>query len=141
MGVGNDTIDADHRHLFLLVNSIERALMPGEGAEALPDLVQQLEDSTRAHFAREEAVQQKIHYPQRAGHQLAHQEILAQIGQIAQDVRQYHRHATAGTLADGERELVAQEVMNLLRTWVLDHVLNEDARMRPYLRKLPADFA
>jgi hemerythrin len=140
MSVGNDLIDQDHRYLFCLVNSIELALKLDEDTEALLTLVRQLADYSRFHFQREETIQRKVSYPQLAHHAQVHQTLLENIGQLEKDVREYHEHASAGTLVDGERDLVTQSVMQLLRAWILDHVLKEDKRMENYLRKMPPNF-
>ena len=140
MSVGNDLIDQDHRYLFCLINSIELAMRHENDTDALLVFVGQLVKYTRFHFEREESIQKKALYPQLGSHHDVHQEILNHIGELEQDVREYHEHCRAGTLVDGEREMITQRVMLLLREWVLDHVLKDDKRMEPYLRKLPANF-
>lgn len=140
MSVGNDLIDQDHRYLVCLINSIELAMRHQEDSDALLSFVGELVHYTHFHFEREERIQKKMLYPQAGTHREVHQEILAHIGELQADVREYHEHVRDGTLVEGERELVIQRVMLLLREWVLDHVLKHDKRMEPYLRKLPANF-
>ncbi len=140
ISVGNDLVDQDHRYLMCLINSIELALRQDDGTEPLVLFVKQLVDYTRFHFVREENIQKKAKYPNYAEHLKVHQEILVQIGQLEQDVLEYHQHAKEGSLVDGEREMITQNTMQLLREWVLDHVLKDDKRMEPFLRKLPPNF-
>ena len=140
MSVGNDLIDQDHRYLFCLINSIELAMRHEDDTDALLVFVGQLVKYTQFHFEREESIQKKALYPQSGSHHDVHQEILGHIGELERDVREYHEHSRAGALVDGEREMITQRVMLLLREWVLDHVLKDDKRMEPYLRKLPANF-
>lgn len=140
MSVGNDLIDQDHRYLICLVNSIELAAKHDEDTEALVSFVQQLVQYTHFHFEREESIQKHALYPQAAAHHHIHQEILLHLKQIELDATELNQHVKDMTLVDGEREIVVGEIMQLLRVWVLDHVLKEDKRMEPYLRKLPSNF-
>lgn len=140
MSVGNDLIDQDHRYLFCLINSIELALRHDEDTDALVVFMGQLTQYTHTHFQREETIQKNMLYPQSQSHREVHQEILVHIGELESDIREYHAHKKAGSLVDGERDMVIQRVMMLLREWVLDHVLKHDKRMEPYLRKLPPNF-
>lgn len=140
ISVGNDLVDQDHRYLMCLINSIELALRHDNDTEPLILFVKQLVDYTRFHFTREERIQQKAKYPHMVEHLKVHKDILEQIGQLEQDVLEYHQHAKDGSLVEGERDMVTQRTMQLLRDWVLDHVLKDDKRMEPYLRKLPANF-
>jgi hemerythrin len=140
MSVGNDLIDQDHRYLFCLINSIELALKHEEDVDAMLVFVQQLVAYTHFHFQREESIQKKALYPQSGSHQDIHRKILEHIGELEQDIREFHQHCKDGSLVDGEREMITQRIMMLLREWVLDHVLKDDKRMEPYLRKLPPNF-
>ncbi len=140
ISVGNDLIDQDHRYLICLVNSIDLALRHEDDSESLLVFVQQLIAYTAFHFQREERIQKLAHYPQYEAHCRVHKEILGHLAQVERDVRDYHAHVQDGSLVPGERDMVAGEVMQLLRDWVLDHVLKDDKRMEPYLRKLPANF-
>ena len=140
MSVGNELIDQDHRYLLCLVNSIELAIRHGEDSDALLAFVRQLVQYTHFHFEREEGIQKRALYPQAASHHVTHQEILGHLRQIEQNVADLHQHATGNSLVDGEHEIVTGEVMQLLREWILDHVLKDDKRMEPYLRKLPPNF-
>lgn len=140
MSVGNDLIDQDHRYLICLVNSIELVLKHGDDAEALSAFVQQLVSYTQFHFRREEMIQKKMLYPQLGAHANTHNEILTHVQKLQQDVLEHHQHVKDSVWVENEREMITQRVMNLLREWVLNHLLVEDKRMEPYLRKLPANF-
>jgi hemerythrin len=59
---------------------------------------------------------------------------------MEQDVLEYHQHVRDGVWVADEQETITQLVMQLLRPWVLDHVLKEDKRMEHDLRKMPANF-
>src|SRR6056297_1891865 len=75
----NDLVDQDHRYLLALFNSIELALAHSASLQHLPVFFRQLLDYTRVHFAREEQLQLKVHYPRYMEHKLRHQEITAQL--------------------------------------------------------------
>ncbi len=136
MSVGNDLIDQDHRYLLCLVNSVELAIRHSEDSEDLLSFVAQLVQYTHFHFEREERIQKTVLYPQASSHHDTHQEILAHLRQIELDVSELNQHALGNKLVVGEWEMVTGAVVQLLREWILEHVLKDDKRMEPYLRKL-----
>ncbi len=166
MSVGNKHIDDEHKYLFCLINSVEVALKLDDNQSIMKFLFAQLEQYTSSHFRQEEAIQLQIKYPNYLEHKLQHQEILDNIAELKQkffsankqDKVEYQQKIAATADADPtgakqafdpeDLDLVLEPVVKgndalehdmvvLLRSWILDHVLQTDMKMRKYLAKLP----
>jgi diguanylate cyclase (GGDEF)-like protein/hemerythrin-like metal-binding protein/PAS domain S-box-containing protein len=128
---GEASIDADHQALFDQANKLIHTAMsgaqePGQLSGALDDLI----NSVKQHFASEEAVLARYHYAGLEEHVLQHQKLVGRAIEL-------RRTADAGELKLGDLvSFLAQEV-------VAKHLLKEDARFFPLLRKAlnkpPAD--
>ena len=135
MSVGNMLIDDDHKYLICLINTAELALKTPENIDTLSVIIQQLVRYTEEHFAREEKIQLKARFPHYADHKMEHQSLVQQLNDIKENVRAADPESNEQISAQAAAELV-----NLLRVWLLEHILKLDKRMEPYLRKLPATF-
>ncbi|MCU7843797.1 MAG: hemerythrin domain-containing protein [Candidatus Thiodiazotropha sp. (ex Monitilora ramsayi)] len=134
MSVGNHLIDMDHRLLICKINLVECALQsPGEEAAHLRLALDELEQYTVEHFDREERIQLAIDYTSYGDHKYLHQGLVKRLQEIKQ-----------GILGIEDRERLVEEssgIVELLRDWLLVHVLKEDMKMRPFLQKYPRHFA
>jgi len=129
MSVGNLIIDLDHRYLLSLVNQVEYALRHPEESDHLQMALDQLSEYAREHFAREEKLQLRIQFRGYMPHKLAHQGLLERLDKIIAEVL---------SEKDPERLRSRQEeIVPLLRDWLLDHVLKEDMKMKADLENLP----
>ncbi len=129
MSVGNLIIDLDHRYLLSLINQVEYALRHPEESDQLKLSLEQLADYAREHFAREEQLQLRIQHRGYMKHKMAHQNLLDRLDRISAEI-----------LAEEDPEALKQrrsEITQLLRDWLLDHVLKEDMKMKPDLEQLP----
>ena len=128
MRVGDDLVDSDHRYLICMINTVELALVNNEDNHTVLMAIEQLEEYTHTHFAREEDLQKQIHYPQRHAHQTSHAELIQSLSRFKEKVTHIkfdsdHYQATISHLID------------FLRRWLLDHVIKEDLLMKPYILK------
>lgn len=130
---GEASIDQDHQALFDQANALIHTAMsgvqqPGQLSAALDDLI----NNVKQHFAREEAVLARYHYAGLEEHMLQHRKLVGRALEL-------RRMADAGELTLGDLvSFLAQEV-------VVIHLLKEDTRFFPLLRKAlnnpPADSA
>ncbi len=126
MAVGHDMIDADHQQLIDLINSVERTLQ-GAGAEvALAVTLDQLTLYTHEHFEREENLMRSIGYRRVVEHRRAHRELRARLVKIRADIE--------AAKATGAKPDEFERLVELLRSWLLSHVLKEDMLLKPALR-------
>ncbi len=151
----------EHKHLIKLVNDVGQALGNRENRGALLHVLDELAQYTLDHFAREEIIQLKIKYPDYVEHKLEHQELAQKLMDFTEHFKASPAEAEieleaedeAGTEAneapvadadavseaDGQEETSlaendTDELVGLLRHWVIDHVLQTDMKMKPYLK-------
>jgi len=132
MSLGNALLDGDHRYLISLINTVELALKSAE-RDALVTALDQLAFYTRDHFDREEKVMRAIRYPAYEKHRQAHRDLTARLVQIRADIE-----AVAADAAPADK---IDPLIELLRSWLLDHVLKEDLLLKPELAGYPENFA
>lgn len=129
MSVGNETIDSEHKVILDLVKNIDRVIREKDN-ELISLALKQLEDATRKHFEHEEKIAQAIHFPFEE-HNLEHQYILGEF-QIIKDELASSR--------DRWSESEAEHYLEFLTTWAIDHVIEDDMKMKLLLETYPYDF-
>ncbi len=134
MSVANHLIDMDHRLLLCKINLIELALqVPGEGMINLRLALEELEAYTEVHFDREERLQIAISYPKYGDHKRQHQELVNRLQEIKTQILGID---DASQLAGR-----APKLSKLLRDWLLEHVLKEDMKLKPFFSNYPPNYA
>lgn len=121
--LGDAEIDQQHQELFEIA---ERLCEHAEDAPSV-DLIEELARLMTyacTHLYTEEAFMKRIGYPGLEGHRQAHAALQRQMMELADRVQ------AQGTAACGAA------AANLVRTWVHDHVLNEDMRIKRYLLRI-----
>ena len=123
---GETSIDEEHREIFDRANELIHAVVSGD--EKMVDLYHALDDliaSAETHFANEESILARCHYPDLEEHALEHQNLIAR----AQVLR---RKAVAGELTlGGLVTFIVQDV-------VVKHMLTADQKYYPLLKALHA---
>jgi len=132
MSVGNDRIDQDHRYLLCLINTIEFALSTGEHSDILVTALDQLDYYTKDHFSREERLMIKISYPKYPDQKQAHELLISQLSEIRQKILTVQENP--------DMRGIIPDITELLRNWLLDHVLKDDMLMKPFFEKYSFDY-
>jgi len=132
MSVNNLIIDQDHRYLLCLINMVEAAHRHPQDDDSLPIAVEQLSHYAREHFDREERIQYAIKYSGYMDHKLAHQRLMDRLEELSQQILAQQQGPDRATETDA--------LMQLLRDWLLDHVLKEDMKMKPHLSLHPVNL-
>jgi hemerythrin len=127
MSVGNDIIDQDHRYLLCLFNSIELILSDEGLHDQLPFYFDQLLEYTQFHFDREERIQVKSNYPGHYKHKQKHVAIIQRL----EEVKEALNNNEAG---------VDDSLLELVREWIVDHLVQTDKKMAPHLRQFPRNY-
>lgn len=119
MSVGDEMIDHDHRILLALVN---QASSPGtrEDPIAIEFVLDELLGYTALHFAREEALMERIGFPDLAEHRTIHQQMLDEVRQLQQRLVSFTPH-------------LGDDLTQFLGDWLTRHILVEDLRYSPFL--------
>ncbi|CAB1368844.1 bacteriohemerythrin [Denitratisoma oestradiolicum] len=139
LSVGNDWIDSDHQHLIALINTTQQALTSDLPMADLQKVIDELRDYTHAHFAMEERMMITLSYAKYDLHKHAHLELIEQLAQATKPIQEIDQTQcpTTARLPDGVRE----NLIALLRHWLLDHIVKEDMQYRPLLAEKPRSFA
>lgn len=120
--VGVPAIDADHKRLVGLLNDLYDAIDRGDGRDLVGQVLRDLDDYTRGHFAREEALFLQTPYPGAASHRQDHAGMCAWVAdmQIA-----WH---------EGKLGAPSLHLVSYLKDWLFDHILGIDQQIIPFLR-------
>lgn len=122
ISVGVDGIDADHKKMVNMINELYDAILAGSGRMILKDLLDRLIDYTRYHFAHEEEMFARIAYPEAAAHKREHEKMAAWMNTA------WHRYHQGSAAAP------SLEVMNHLKDWLFDHILDSDQKFALFLK-------
>ena len=127
MSVGNDLIDSDHKYLIELINQIEESL----GSMNRGQLAESLDGLSRyslTHFALEEKIAGAVGYPDVSRLHESHEELIDKLEQFRQE------------LGSDWTTAAIRRFIALLRDWLINHVIKEDLRMKPFLAKRSPKF-
>ena len=119
--VGNPIIDNDHKQLFKLVNQLNGAMISGQGSKVISGVLASLIDYTASHFKREEDMMVKHNYPDYEEHKRVHQDLVSKVQGLQARL-------------DAGENVLSQEIMLFLRTWLTGHILESDSRLAHYLQ-------
>ncbi len=117
--VGDPEVDAQHQHLFELINE----LVAVDSLRDLRPLVMQLYKFTREHFDLEEALMRRVNYPDIDTHVDHHDKLLARLSLLSMDVGKGHMSKSA--------------IAALMNDWALRHVTQDDALLSGYMASSP----
>jgi len=119
-GVGVSAMDDQHGILMDAMNDLRLALVRGAGREQVSQLLDQLIEFTRMHFASEEQLMEHTGFPGLAAHRHQHHALLAQGLEAA------HR------LQYGE-SVEMHQLLCFMRDWFLKHIEGPDREYGPWL--------
>jgi hemerythrin-like metal-binding protein len=126
MSVGSPALDADHKKLIELINLTEqwgeRQVWPQVAA-----ITEELMAYVQDHFRREEAVQAAIKFPDAEIHRKGHDALGAK-------TRLIHDKFKVAT-TDADRQTCVQVLGKVLNDWLIDHILKQDMKYKPFIPK------
>lgn len=108
---GIPVIDAQHKRIIEFINELYNARQTGSVSET-NHVMEGLLNYTITHFEFEEGLQEKAGYPFLKAHQRIHEIFMKKVA----DIRE---RSSAG-------EEVAQELLSLLKGWLVSHIKGED---------------
>ncbi len=114
LSVGIQEIDEQHKVLVDLINQLHDAIVQHHGAEACGQIMDQLCEYTKIHFAVEESILRILGYPEYDDHKAHHEMLLKQV----QDLRYKMNH---------ENHSISFELLHFLKKWLTIHILEEDS--------------
>lgn len=111
--VGVEEIDAQHKELVRLLNSLHQAIHERHGSDACRRILDELTDYTRVHFAVEESLMRISGYPDFANHKKIHTTLIQQI------------HDLQVKLDSGAAK-ISFELLHFLKNWLMVHIVEAD---------------
>jgi hemerythrin len=137
MAVDHGLIDADHRHLIEIMDGVMILLSNKAPQGAVIAMMKALADFGAEHFRREELLQEAAGYPAALEHRRIHEKLLA-------DLRQYIMGLSDLSCADlspAECRERMHETKRFLTRWLIEHILGEDVKLRPYVEDMERQAA
>jgi diguanylate cyclase (GGDEF)-like protein/hemerythrin-like metal-binding protein/PAS domain S-box-containing protein len=116
--VGVEEIDAQHRDLAERINRLCAVVRTSGDEVVIGRMFKELSDATLRHFATEHDLMRQRAYPRQARHDDRHKHLAAELRQIRQEL-----------FRGGDQFLLVH-----LRTWLLEHIAEEDTLLGEFLR-------
>jgi hemerythrin len=120
---GNTIIDNQHYQWIYAVNALHHACKRGKGLQEVENTLKFLDDYTIAHFAGEEALQEKYRYPDYLYHKRIHTEFKGVVQNMAQKLSIH-----------GPKPEFTSEVYVNIAEWVVNHIKGEDFKVAAYIQ-------
>jgi hemerythrin len=122
MAVGVPSIDEDHKVLISIINEFECC----QTLTCAENTAKKLFNYTKSHFKREEMLLESFHYTGADTHHRGHDHITNKLKSIING---------AFIKRDRPDDIIISEITELMRTWVLNHVIGHDLKMKPFFKK------
>ncbi len=119
---GVDEVDAQHKKLFKLVDRLNGSIARRESRDIVGRTIDELLDYTRTHFAAEEAMMARCHYPRIGQHKKAHENLLSRVHMF----KNMYAHGTPN---------IESEILCFLKDWLLNHISKTDMEYVPCARE------
>ncbi len=116
-------IDTQHKKIVDMLNSMNEAMKQGKANEMLDKTVGELLDYTKTHLTFEEGLMKRHNYPQAVGHLDFHAKFIKEINDL-------HDGFKKGNVG------LAIKIMNLLKDWLSNHIMETDKRLGAYLNSV-----
>jgi len=120
LSVSIRSIDDQHKKLVSLVNNLHEAMSAGQGQQIMGNILDELVEYTKSHFAIEERLMTANSYPGYLIHKKEHDKLTQQVLDI-------HREFKSG------KPVITIVVMNFLKDWLSQHIKGSDKRYSPFL--------
>jgi hemerythrin len=123
LSVGDNVIDRQHMRIVEYINELDEAIQSkGKNRrDLLAKVIQETIEYTESHFGFEETMLEEVHYPYLKAHMRVHQLFVRR-------VLEYKERFNKG-------EEIAQEMLDTLAHWLLNHIKNEDKDYARWLKE------
>jgi len=120
--VGIEKIDSQHQELVRIINKFISAKSEGKEMSVMKETLTNLVNYTKYHFHDEEEFMQHEHYFKIYEHKAQHKILIKQIVQILHDI-------------NTNKININDELFSLLKRWLLQHVLKQDAAFGKFYKR------
>jgi hemerythrin len=113
---GNETVDAEHKRLFELIEEFFDSLGSGKPAANSMHTLTDLVAYAKIHFVNEENLMRTHKYPQIAQHMALHNELATKAANLLQQYKE-------------KKLTLSTETALFLNDWLVKHILEDDLTM------------
>ena len=117
-----NSIDEQHRQLIKIINDLHEAMKNGKGKDVLEISLSNLLNYTKTHFEYEEQQMKLKNYAGLEEHSSKHKDLVKQVIEFKNKF-------------DKGETILTMEIMDFLRTWLLDHIMKTDKKLGSYLKE------
>lgn len=139
MEIDHGMIDEDHKTLIAIINKFLDT--SHDDMTRSRRALDELGHYAAVHFAREEALQRAVLFPESAAHRRQHQGLVRQLLAIRGEFEQLTAQATQGASDPAAKAAnsasTKARIGKLLQQWLFDHIVS-DFRMRPFAKAIAA---
>lgn len=118
---GNLAIDDDHRHLIELIDDFRQTVESNRADSSVGQLLCDLASYAAEHFDREETFMRRFRYSEADQHRAEHDRFLSDLGELV-------------VAFDSGRPGVADETLDFLIHWWIDHMTVWDRQLVAFMR-------
>ncbi len=118
--VGAEELDEQHQKLFAMINALGDA-QDGVGSTPTVEIVASMADYASLHFKVEEEYMQRGNYPELTEHQEEHAQFVRKVLALCGE-------------SNWDSPTLAEEVLDFLQGWLIDHILISDSKFVPYIK-------
>lgn len=126
---GIELVDNEHRRLFEIIhdtNDLIHAELLHDKYDEIMRLLAELRDYTEVHFRDEEALMERIHYPELDAQKRAHTAFVERLVEI--DLSELD------DMDDNQQEYLI-DLIQFLAGWLINHILGSDKKIGDYIRE------
>ena len=117
--IGNTEIDAEHKQLIRIANSLLRAMQEGRNKNDFAKILHELREYTVFHFNNEEEYMRSIGYPDLNKHVEEH-------NILKKRVKDFQHSVFIGDKVEYDA------LREMLKDWLVGHILSCDLRIKEY---------
>jgi hemerythrin-like metal-binding protein len=119
--VGVSEIDTQHKELISIINELYEAHQMGTGQIVVQETLNKLFEYTNYHFTMEQQMHSEYKYPGASKQIEEHKEFVATLDNLKQK-------------AENSNLLLTLKTLDLLKDWMITHILGSDKAFGDYLR-------
>lgn len=121
---GHETVDAQHKELFRLVQDVLDADSIGGRKEKIEVALKFLGDYAVRHFELEESLMVESNYPEYESHKQIHETFLKDVTSFVAKFQE-----------EGSTVSVSQTINDFVITWLQEHIMGSDKKMAEFYKK------
>lgn len=119
--LGHPLIDTQHQNLFRIFNSLVKMFYGEKPTGTVRQVIGELMDYTQQHFSDEEKLMSSYGFSELNEHSEMHRKLISELEMFVTDIEE-------------DVPVLTYEVLHFVKTWVFDHILEEDMKLKPQIQ-------